>query len=489
MTRKVKLIVLSCVLVAAVGVTVGVGLSKQARENIAESGEVVFELPVDDVTALSWEYTDDEDESVSLGFTASDDGWLYDGDEAFPVDGEKIDSLLDVFSQLSAAFVIEDVTDYGQYGLEDPTCTIDITAGDTDYEILLGNYSELDYQRYVSVGDGKVYLVNDDPMDYYKTTLDDLMLDDEIPSFVDVTRVEFTGAQDYAIERDEDGDSYLDDDVYYTDGSPLDPDKVNSYVTYISALELGDYYTYNATEEDIADCGLDDPELTVNIEYPDSETDETLSFTISFSRSATDKLTDWDEVLEAMEAEETEAEDAEETAEPTDEDAVAYMRVGESSIIYEIDYDTFTRIMECSYDDLRHSEVFPAEFADVASLSVTLDGETYELTTTPPEDAEEDDDDESVHWYFDGEQIDSADVEAALTGLSISRFASDTPSGTTEISLTATLSLEGSPEVSITLYRVDGETCLVRVDGESVGYVPRSQVVDLIEAVNAIVLK
>lgn len=45
MTRKVKLIVLACVLVAAVGVTVGVGLSEQAKEDIAESGEVVFNCP------------------------------------------------------------------------------------------------------------------------------------------------------------------------------------------------------------------------------------------------------------------------------------------------------------------------------------------------------------------------------------------------------------------------------------------------------------
>lgn len=484
MNRKTRLIALCCVLVVAVGVTVGVSLKKQQSEDIAESGEVVFELPVDDVTALSWDYTDDDDNAVSLAFTDGDDGWTYDDDTAFPVDDEKIAELLDQFSAMQAAFVISDVTDYDQYGLEDPTCTIDITAGDTDYEILVGNYSELDYQRYISVGDGKVYLVNDDPMDYYKVTLDDLMLDDTIPTFVDVTRVEFSGAEDYTIERNESGDSYRDDDVYYTDAGVLDTDSVNSYVTYISALELGDYYTYKATDDDLANCGLDDPELTVYIEYPDSETGETESFTIAFSRSAEDKLTDWDDVLASMDAE---SDSAEATSEPTDEDAVAYMRVGDRSIIYEISYDTFKSIMACSYNDLRHTELFPAEFEDVASISVTLDGETYELTTTPPEDAEEEDDD-TVHWYYDGEKIDIADVEAAVSGLSVSSFTDVPDPGETEISFTATLSLEGSPEVSVTLHRVDGERCYAEVDGEAIGYVPRSQVVDLIEAVNAIVL-
>ena len=57
-----------------------------------------------------------------------------------------------------------------------------------------------------------------------------------------------------------------------------------------------------------------------------------------------------------------------------------------------------------------------------------------------------------------------------------------------EISLTAELALDGGTQVDITIYRVDGESCFAEVDGEGIGYVPRSQVVDLIEAVNAIAL-
>ena len=488
MKRKTRLIALCCVLVAAVGAAVGVSLHTERSEQIAESGEVVFELPVDEVTALAWEYTDDEDETVSLAFT-KDGGWTCDDDAAFPVDGEAVTGLLERFEALQAAFVIEDVTDYAQYGLDDPLCTIDITAGDAEYEIALGNYSELDYQRYLSLGDGKVYLVNDDPMEYYKLTLDDLMLDDEIPAFADVERVEFSGAEDYTIERDEDGPSYREDDVYYTGGDVLDTSSVNSYVSYIATLALGDYYTYNADKDDLAAAGLDEPELTVTIDYPESgeEGAETLTFTLSVSRSAEDKLTDWDEVLEAMEAEE---ESAAETEEPTDEDAVAYLRVGESAIIYEIDYDAFKALMACSYNDLRHAELFPAETGDVASLSVTLDGETYEFTTVPPEDedgeASEDGDEDAVRWYYNGEQIDFTEVEAAIGGLTVSRFSTDSASGATELSLTAVLS--GGESISLRLCRADGESCLALVDGASVGYVPRSQAVDLIEAVNAIVL-
>ena len=483
MKRQTRLIALCCVLAVAVGAAVGLSLYSEEAEQIDESGEVVFELPVDEVTALSWEYTDEEGETVSLAFT-NDGGWSYDGDASFPVDGEALTEVLDYFAAMPAAFVIEDVTDYGQYGLEEPLCTINITAGETEYEIALGDYSELDYQRYLSLGDGRAYLVNDDPMELYKITLDDLMLDDTIPAFVDVERVEFSGAENYVIERDENGGSYRAGDVYYTEnGEVLDTDSVNDFVTYIAALGLEDYYTYDATEADLAETGLDEPELTVTIDYPESgeEDAEILTFTISFSRSATDKLTDWDEVLAALEEE---SEDAEETAEPTDEDAAAYLRVGESAIIYEIGYDTFKAIMACSYDDLRHTEIFPAEVEDVASLSVTLDGGTYEFTTTPPEGAEAED--EGTQWYYEGEETGVTDIGTALAALSASRFDGGGASGEEEISLRATLA--SGDEIALSLYRADGESCYAEVDGEGIGYVPRSQAVDLIEAVNAVVL-
>lgn len=48
---------------------------------------------------------------------------------------------------------------------------------------------------------------------------------------------------------------------------------------------------------------------------------------------------------------------------------------------------------------------------------------------------------------------------------------------------------ENVSEVSIELYRYDGNNCLAVIDGEPVSLVARSGVVDLVEAVNAIVLK
>ena len=67
-------------------------------------------------------------------------------------------------------------------------------------------------------------------------------------------------------------------------------------------------------------------------------------------------------------------------------------------------------------------------------------------------------------------------------------FTDERPDQKEEISLTVHLDNENFPQVAIKLYRYDGSHCLAVVDGESVSLVDRTAVVDLIEAVHAIVL-
>ena len=163
-----------------------------------------------------------------------------------------------------------------------------------------------------------------------------------------------------------------------------------------------------------------------------------------------------------------------------EETVTAYARVGDSPILYQIDGSSYLSLMAAGTDDLRHQEIFPAETENIAALSVTLQGQTYSLTSEG--------DGEERTFSYDGKEIDAGDLLQAIGALEADAFTGDDPTGTEEISLTATLDLEGGPAVSLSLYRVDGSNCLAVVDGTSVALVPRTQVVTLIEAVNAIVL-
>lgn len=398
MKRAKRLYVLLGVLVVVCIAAFAVVKHEERQEEIRNSGEIVLEIDPETVDALSWEY-----ESESLAFH-KDETWQYDED---------------------AAFIIKEVTDYSQYGLDNPVCTIHLSAGEEDYEIKLGNYSTMDSQRYLSTGDGNVYLVEDDPMEDYEITIRDMIANDETPSFGQVTGIQFEGADSYQVVYQEYSEespyTYCSEDVYFRqegeDLKPLDTNLVESYLSGIENLTLDNYMTYQAGTEDLSQYGLDAPELTVTVTYTPEEDEE-----------------------------------------------------GES----------YEKLIAAGYDDLRHKEALTADFTQVTGLDITLEGSVYNLTS---EGSGED-----KTFRFGEEEVDVADLQSALEGLTADSFTQEEPTQKEEIALTVYLDSEVHPSVQIQLYRYDGENCLAVIDGEPVSLIPRSAVVDLIEAVNAIVL-
>ncbi len=283
--------------------------------------------------------------------------------------------------------------DYAQYGLTEPICTISITAGEETYTVQLGDFSKMDEQWYVSIGDGKAYLVSHDPLDEFGAVLRDMILDDTIPAFDTAEKIAFTGTENYTISYDEDGTSICADDVYFADGQPLDTDNVNAWLTALTGLDLTDYVSYNVTNEELQTFGLDEPALTITLDYSSSDEDgtETDAGTLVLHLSQNpEELAAYGEAL----------------ANEEDDlpDVTCYARVGESQIVYQITQSEFDALTAVSYDTLRQQKLFTADFDTVTSIDVTLEGETYTFTYTPPEN--EDDEDAEGTWSYNGEEFD-----------------------------------------------------------------------------------
>ena len=470
MRKATKLYALLGVLLVVCIAAFAVSRYEEKKEQIKNSGEVILEIPTDSVTALSW-----TNESGTFSFT-KDETWVYDDDNAFPVDEEKINDLLEQFTSFAAAFAIDDVEDYAQYGLDEPICTIHITAGEESYTVELGDFSKMDEQRYVSIGDGKVYLVSHDPLDEFDSVLRDMILDDTIPEFDTVKQIAFSGEESYTISYDEGGTSICADDVYFTDGTPLDTDTVNEWLTALRSLDLTNYVSYSATGEELQTFGLDNPALTVALDYSsssDEDGNETDSGTLVLHLSQNpEELAAYEEAI----------------ANEEDElpDVTCYARVGESQIVYQITQSEYDTLTDVSYDALRHQKIFTADFDTVTSIDVTLEGENYTFICTPPEDA--DDTDTEGTWTYQGVEFDIFDFSYALRALAATNFTVETPTGQEEISLTLHLDNEDFSTFTLTLYRYDGESCIACVDGEPIAFVSRDKAVDLIEAVRAVTL-
>ena len=467
--KQVTLCVLLAVFAAVSITAVLVSRHEEKVEQIKNSGETILTIPIDTVTALSW-----TNEDGTFSFTKGE-AWTYDGDFAFPVDEEKVNELLAQFEDFAAASVINDVEDYAQYGLDEPICTISITAGEETYTVELGDFSKMDEQRYVSIGDGKAYLVNHDPLDEFYAVLRDMILDDTIPEFDTAKQIAFTGSENYIISYDEETKSICVDDVYFTDGKPLDTAVITEWLTSLHELDLTNYVSYNVTDEELETFGLDEPALTITLDYSSSDEDgnETDSGTLVLHLSQNpEELAAYEEAIAN-----------EEDVLP---DVTCYARVGDSQIVYQITQSEFDALTDVSYAALRHQKIFTADFDTVTSIDVTLEGEDYIFTYNPPED--EDDADAERNWTYQDTEFDIFDFSYALRALSATSFTDEAPTGQEEFSLTLHLDNEDFPTFTLTLYRLDGESCIACVDGESVAFVSRDKAVDLIEAVRAVTL-
>lgn len=467
--KRVTLCVLLAVFAAVSITAVLVSRHEEKVEQIKNSGETILTIPIDTVAALSW-----TNEDGTFSFTKGE-AWTYDGDFAFPVDEEKVNELLAQFEDFAAAFVINDVEDYAQYGLDEPICTISITAGEETYTVELGDFSKMDEQRYVSIGDGKAYLVNHDPLDEFYAVLRDMILDDTIPEFDTAKQIAFTGSENYTISYDEETKSICADDVYFTDGKPLDTAVITEWLTSLHELDLTNYVSYNVTDEELETFGLDEPALAITLDYSSSDEDgnETDSGTLVLHLSQNpEELAAYEEAIAN-----------EEDVLP---DVTCYARVGDSQIVYQITQSEFDALTDVSYDALRHQKIFTADFDTVTSIDVTLEGEDYIFTYNPPEDA--DDMDTEDTWTYQGVEFDIFDFSYALRALAATNFTVETPTGQEEISLTLHLDNEDFSTFTLTLYRYDGESCIACVDGEPIAFVSRDKAVDLIEAVRAVTL-
>lgn len=474
MKRSKRLYVMLGILVVACIATFAVMRTEEQKEQIKNSGEVILELSSDDVKALSWEYGE-----TSLAFHR-DGSWLYDEDEAFPVSEEKINELLGVFNSFGASFIIEEVSDFSMYGLDEPTCTIKLETEDQTYEVALGDFSNMDEERYISIGDGNVYLAKNDPLDQFDVALRDMIDHDENLSYDQVTQIQFEGTENYTIFYEaESTDTYCAEDVYFTeqDGQkvPLDTKRVGDYLEGPVTVRLRNYKTYNATEEELESFGLKNPELIITVDYTTKDEDGNEisdTFVLSVSRDP--------EELAALE--ENAGEDSEDDGQET---ITAYARVGASKIVYQIDESDYIALMAASYNDLRHRDVLTADFEDVYQVDISLDGSDYTLAVDG-----EDKDNERV-WKYQDVEIDIDTFQKELYSLSANAsddFLSTKPSGKKEISLTVYLDNEKYPKVTIELYRYDGENCLAVLDGQTFALIERADAVDLVEAVHAIVL-
>lgn len=451
--RSKTMLILVLILVIAIVGIIAEKLIQKHVDSVNTVDEEVFTTTEDNLTALCLTQG-----SASLTFNKSDDGsWTYEADSDFPVSQDKMSELIGYFESLHASFVIKDVEDYSQYGLKSPEATVSFTTADGTSEVEFGTYSTMDSKRYISVDSKDVYLIDDDILSDITFTADDYLDYDRVTDFDQLTQLKVSGKSNFDIVYDADTQyTYTNDyDYYLIEGDehkPVAESKITSLVDQIRNIDTSGYVTYKASSDDLAEYGLDDPDITLvltgNVATEDEDDTERQSQTIYFS-SVDDK------------------------------DYYAYF--DQSTIVYSIDKDVFEALAESSYDTLRPDEIVSLDWTLVSSLTATIDGTSYLI------DVSSDGDDGNTYTYEDSE-VDFTSAASKIDSLSLTEAGSDYSKGKQELRLLLQLNDDNATTLDITLYQYDGDSCIATFNDETIGLVSRSSMSSLREDITSALL-
>ncbi len=175
--QKKQFLILLIILIVMIAAYLGAGayadaLEKQEAEKELASKIYITELDAADIQSVTYDY-----KGETYSFAKEEDVWVSAEDSSLAIIQSKIEKMAEAAAQLEAQNMIEEVTDLEQYGLAEPSKTIQFTAGDAEYELWLGDYNTNAAAYYIcnAADTGVVYTVKSTDITCFNYALESLI--------------------------------------------------------------------------------------------------------------------------------------------------------------------------------------------------------------------------------------------------------------------------------------------------------------------------
>ena len=456
--KSVNLITAVGVLVVLSGAYVGVKtyVAKQDAEEAEadeEESQEIISIASDDVKSVKFVMDKKE-----VTFEKDGDSWVKSDETAFPVDQDKMDTLISSLSSVKAERTLEDVEDASEYELDQPENTITVTMEDgSETVIRVGMENDSTSQEYIDLDkdSSTVYVVSNSTFQSFEGTLYDFAESGTFPT-VDsstISKVSVDGKDfSYSIEKDENNFWNITENG---NTEKADSAKTTSLTSAVSGMAYASFVNYDCSDEELSQYGLDKPYAEITVDYqeevekdsadekneakngsedateaPENANQDEKKAADSEESTADDTAenddaesandTDTDEatadsegdVEEAVDEADTDSEEEVET-EMVDRELVIqvgdessdggrYVRVNDSNEIYTISEDTLDTFLGKTAADFWDLTVSYLSVNNLETLDVNYKGDEYTVNVSRETSSEEE------------ESSDEADVDLSL---------------------------------------------------------------------------
>ena len=268
--KSVNLITAVGVLVVLSGAYVGVKayVAKQEAadtESAEEENPEIISIASADVKSIKFVIDKKE-----VTFKKDGDSWVKSDETDFPVDQDKIDTLVSSLNSIKAERTLENVEDASEYELDQPENTITVTTEDGETTVIqLGMENDSTSQEYIDLNEDSstVYVVSNSTFSSFEGTLYDFAKSGVFPT-VDsstVSKISVEGKDSsYVVEKDENNFWNITGDG---ETEKADSAKATSLTSALSSMAYASYVNYNCAEDELSQYGLDKPYAEITVDY------------------------------------------------------------------------------------------------------------------------------------------------------------------------------------------------------------------------------
>ena len=349
----------------------------------------------------------------------------------------KMAEILVELSDIRAEKIIAQPEDLAIYGLNKPSCVV--TVG--EHVLSFGNGSSFNDNHYMSLGDGKVYMVDSKLYKCFAYTRNEMVQFEAIPDMSALTGITFVNKNGTTelVNLPENDHTYSTHYTWFLKDDPamISQEVVDGIVMYLEDLAWLQCLDTNAG--DLSAYGLTEPMVKC------TTTDADGSFTFLIG---------------------------------SQHDQGYYACVEGSKQVYLLDTASTQIFDAVNAEMVMCTDVLKMDWTTVSTVEVIMDGQTTVLTAGA----------DGV-WTIDGEASDAATILEAIN-LMVADVEKDLSAEglTTELKLVFNRNTEKFSKVELTFYRYDGTNCVMQLDDHAPMLVLRDDVVALKEAFNTLFL-
>lgn len=423
-TRQTVTILALCVLLIAAGIGYYALLRYQSSQEDSEEQEGISLYQMDDSKIVGLRF---KNSKAEMDFIKEKDTWLVEGDTDFPLDQNKITTMVDEVAAVTADKLVTDqCDDLEEYQLNTPDLTVEVEDSDGNRQsLVIGMESVSGGGRYAYCGDSsKIYILSTSIYTSFDYTSGQIMETADFPAvtadYVTGLKIEAKKGKDFQVVYDEDNSPYKNISSWaisrpYSQPVAADVDQLQTLFESYSDLNFSEGVAYHAGPADLKKYGLDKPSYKITLDYfrvkggTDKNSGEVDS---SGDVQATDSPADKEKkkVYRTLRLS---------IGKQNKDKTGYYAQIAGDKGIYLMDSATAESLVEVTPLDFVYQRLYAGYIEDLKAMDIKYNGKTYHVALEWKK-AETDEDGTGEDTYtvkVDGKDADKEAFENAYTDI------------------------------------------------------------------------